>query len=697
MAEVKTTFTADNKRFLSAIQQMKGKMTSFSTSVVSVGKIITKVLKAAAVTVIGLGTAFAVGFKKAVDFADLIGKTADQLGVTTDFLQQFRFAMDLAGNSTDESDKALRTFSKNLGDLKNDTGTLTTFLLKYNKSLIQSFKATKSVKDATFLLLDVLAKEKDATVRSALARAAAGRGANAFIVATKNGSEAIKKQIKAAKELGVVINESFVRRAEKAKDQLTILATVMKVKLTEAFIALSPKISKVVDFLTAHLDVINRLIDRFAIWSNQLDLLSLDSLRSELNKTKKELDELNEKQKNVVTDFLVLGGNEDFSKQIREKENRIKALEKALDKEEKRIQKINALRLKSSSFPAGPSNLKPPTIFNAPISTKPITEEDNSTKFERLLSGLNKQFERQEKIRKQKELEVITRLKNIKTLEEEKNNLERLVEARKKGEDALRSEQNAQESLQMVKQAGISVDDADFERIKSITDKIVELRNQLESLGNKSEEIKSPIKDALDTMKVTVDDLSNFWLNSFDNMTDALTNFIKTGKLNFKSLIDSMLSDLLRFTIRSALFGNSIPGSGGNKGGIFGFLGSLFSAKGNVFNQGNLVPFAKGGIMNQPFSFPLRDGRLGIGAESGPEAIVPLRRDKRGNLGIAAEGSSSVSITNVFQTTINPGPNTRPEDAASFADLFNKEIEKKILETQAKNNVRRGPQKRIFA
>lgn len=80
-----------------------------------------------------------------------------------------------------------------------------------------------------------------------------------------------------------------------------------------------------------------------------------------------------------------------------------------------------------------------------------------------------------------------------------------------------------------------------------------------------------------------------------------------------------------------------------------GIIGALFSAKGNVFNRGNVVPFAKGGVVGGPTSFPMPNG-MGIMGEKGPEAIMPLQRGPGGKLGVAATGGGGpvVNITNYY-------------------------------------------------
>jgi phage-related minor tail protein len=77
-------------------------------------------------------------------------------------------------------------------------------------------------------------------------------------------------------------------------------------------------------------------------------------------------------------------------------------------------------------------------------------------------------------------------------------------------------------------------------------------------------------------------------------------------------------------------------------------LGSMFgglfaNAKGNVFSQGRVQPFASGGIVNSPTLFPMKSG-TGLMGEAGPEAIVPLARGRDGKLGIRG-GGGGINVT----------------------------------------------------
>lgn len=86
--------------------------------------------------------------------------------------------------------------------------------------------------------------------------------------------------------------------------------------------------------------------------------------------------------------------------------------------------------------------------------------------------------------------------------------------------------------------------------------------------------------------------------------------------------------------------------------------GGLGFAKGGVFRQGGVVPFASGGVIASPIAFPLAGGATGIAGERGAEAIMPLARGADGRLGVvAAQGGSGAAITVNIQT----------QDAESFS------------------------------
>ena len=79
--------------------------------------------------------------------------------------------------------------------------------------------------------------------------------------------------------------------------------------------------------------------------------------------------------------------------------------------------------------------------------------------------------------------------------------------------------------------------------------------------------------------------------------------------------------------------------------GIGKLIGGILPfEKGASFSQGRVTPFANGGVVSGPVTFPMRGG-MGLMGEAGPEAIMPLARGADGKLGIrAAGGGQGVTV-----------------------------------------------------
>ncbi|KFC73193.1 Phage-related minor tail protein [Bosea sp. LC85] len=181
----------------------------------------------------------------------------------------------------------------------------------------------------------------------------------------------------------------------------------------------------------------------------------------------------------------------------------------------------------------------------------------------------------------------------------------------------------------------------------------------LNTVKERLSEIQDIGKDAL---KGFVSDLRNG-----KSATEALTNSLNRVADKLLDIAsDQAISSLFgsKGSAGGGLLGSLLKGfgfgGGGNPfaegaGGYSGFGPFLPSAKGNVFAGGNVIPFARGGVIDRPMTFPLRNGMTGLAGEAGAEAIMPLRRNSSGQLGVVAAGGggggrSSVTVNVINQT-----------------------------------------------
>lgn len=191
------------------------------------------------------------------------------------------------------------------------------------------------------------------------------------------------------------------------------------------------------------------------------------------------------------------------------------------------------------------------------------------------------------------------------------------------------------------------------------------------------------------------------------NLTTALAD-IATGAKKaseaFKNLSTSVIRSLTEMIIKltitepivrslkaglSGLTSFITPGAA--PGAPLNIVPAGASAKGNVFNFGNIVPFALGGILNgivnRPTLFKMAGG-AGLMGEAGPEGILPLSRGRGGKLGVNAEGLGGPPImVNVY----NPeGVRSKVQQRKNAGGGIDLDIIGEHLEAKMANGVLRG-------
>lgn len=137
------------------------------------------------------------------------------------------------------------------------------------------------------------------------------------------------------------------------------------------------------------------------------------------------------------------------------------------------------------------------------------------------------------------------------------------------------------------------------------------------------------------------DELTNILSGEFDNIGDS-----------FSKLIQRMVAEAAAAKLMDSLFGTVDATTKQRSGGgllddAAKWLGSLIaSANGNVFPAGPGISAYSSQVVSKPTIFPFAKG-VGLMGEAGAEAIMPLRRDSAGRLGVSAAGASvTVNVIN---------------------------------------------------
>lgn len=283
--------------------------------------------------------------------------------------------------------------------------------------------------------------------------------------------------------------------------------------------------------------------------------------------------------------------------------------------------------------------------------------------------------------------------------------------------------------LDLEKQLAEARKENDPDKVKYLENKVEEVKRMAsarEAAINAVSDNAKKVRELQEDLGEHLKGYDDIFRNTFSNMADAIVEFVKTGKLSFKDLITDMISEILRLElrmqamemwkgIRGGTDGSGVLGwigkalgasmGGGSFGGTFNvpgvpgmpdFLGipvpDLASAKGTAFDltaTNGIVEFANGGaftnsIVSSPTLFKFAQG-TGLMGEAGPEAIMPLKRDENGTLGVRA---------NVAQTKVDVVVNNYSGAQATAQETVdsrgNRRIEVTVSEMVAGEMIRPG-------
>ena len=256
-------------------------------------------------------------------------------------------------------------------------------------------------------------------------------------------------------------------------------------------------------------------------------------------------------------------------------------------------------------------------------------------------------------------------------------------------------------------------------------DKLAAAEDQLRKLKDAAKPAIEEVGQAADRA-FTFDEYANRILDfqktldgAVNGMADTFVEWVKTGKSSFKDLANSLIADIARIVLRAqmanifeGLFGKGWQGIGANflanlfgMGSFSGISGvtrgsqqdimlasqtaGMNQAKGGAWDYG-VQKFAKGGmftnqIVESPTLFKFAKG-TGLMGEAGPEAIMPLKRDANGNLGVRAGGGGNVEVV------VNNYSTAQAETRETTDSRGNRRIEVVVGEMVAGEVARTGSQ-----
>lgn len=159
-----------------------------------------------------------------------------------------------------------------------------------------------------------------------------------------------------------------------------------------------------------------------------------------------------------------------------------------------------------------------------------------------------------------------------------------------------------------------------YERAQAAKDQVADLQTQITTKSRDGfTGLSSAAGDYFDRITNDAQRFGNAFTGIMGSLENTFVEFAKTGKLNFKSLVTSIIGELARLEVQRSItapLSKALAGAGG-LGGIFG---NLFGGGGNFASAAGSVGgidgwFADGG---RP-----KVGRVSMVGERGPELFVP--------------------------------------------------------------------------
>ncbi len=178
---------------------------------------------------------------------------------------------------------------------------------------------------------------------------------------------------------------------------------------------------------------------------------------------------------------------------------------------------------------------------------------------------------------------------------------------------------------------------AELDGIDAFDDQVAALEGSLQGASL----MAAAFRGELERMGATIDVISN----DVGVLSGGFSRGLKSALdgLVFGSMTLSDAFRSLRQTMIDTVYDASVRPVTDHVGGLLaeavgGLMNALLPfADGAAFSQGRVMPFANGGVVQGPVSFPMRGG-TGLMGEAGPEAIMPLARGADGKLGVQMSG-----------------------------------------------------------
>lgn len=170
--------------------------------------------------------------KNALEYAGSLGEISQQLGVTVEQLQIYRFAATQVNITQEEMEKGLGKLSKSIGEASLGALAQQRAFAALGINLKDARGHVKATGDVMLELADSFKKIDSPAQQAAVATQFFGKAGQKMIPLLIQGSEGIKKYAEEAAKLGIIITSEMSDKADKASDRLALLNKQLSVQFS---------------------------------------------------------------------------------------------------------------------------------------------------------------------------------------------------------------------------------------------------------------------------------------------------------------------------------------------------------------------------------------------------------------------------------------------------------------------------------
>lgn len=240
---------ADLKRRIIAVfsaqNKAKGTMASFRRGLDITGRAMKRMAKVGAVMTVAAVAGSAYMIKRQMEAIDVIAKLSDRLGIATEDLVGLQHAASISGVSTEALNKSLDMFVRRLGEMTMGSGEAQRGLEMLGLTTEELIRLSPA--EAMGIAADKINRLETQAEKAAAAYFLFGRAGAQLVTMFAVGSEGLREFQREAERLGLTFSRFDAAQIEAANDALTRARATMTGLFRTATIELAPYIEALAD------------------------------------------------------------------------------------------------------------------------------------------------------------------------------------------------------------------------------------------------------------------------------------------------------------------------------------------------------------------------------------------------------------------------------------------------------------------